>query len=150
MSRIWEAARDLFSFGNSYGDNWEDEVEADEHSSINEEHGDLIPLYPERTSQANNCPIIRAEPRDMDDATLIAEEIKRRVPVILNLENCAPEDRRRIRDFLGGVTYGLNGYMKKLGSWVYACSPFDMPIDKLVLETSQPGNPRYERDNDTD
>ena len=80
----------------------------------------------------------------MDEATAVADEIKRQVPVLLNLEETPPEEARRIRDFLGGVTYGLNGYMRKIGSWVYVCSPWDMPVEKLILDPSRRGTDRYE------
>jgi cell division inhibitor SepF len=84
----------------------------------------------------------------MEEATIVADEIKRQIPVILNLEGCNPEDARRIRDFLGGVTYGLDGYMKKIGTWVYACSPHDMPIERLVLDGANRDQPRYEREDE--
>lgn len=77
--------------------------------------------------------IIRAEPQDMDEATAVADEIKHRLPVLLNLQNVPEPDAMRIRDFLGGVTYGLNGYMRRIAEWVYICSPFDMPVETLVL-----------------
>jgi cell division inhibitor SepF len=144
MARLWDAALDLFGLGL----NGHYQEEADDAAYDQKGDDGLYPIHAERPAAASaaTCPLIRCEPRSMDDATLVADEIKRQVPVILNLEGSNPEEARRIRDFLGGVTYGLNGYMKKLGSWVYACAPFDMPIEKLVIEASTPGNPRYERD----
>ncbi len=108
--------------------------------------GDLDPRIRDsaRKSQAISCPIVRAEPRTMEEATAVGDEIKRQNPVVLNLEGVEREEARRIRDFLGGVTYGVNGYMRKIGSWVYVCSPFDMPIEKLVLDPSRRGEDRFE------
>lgn len=77
--------------------------------------------------------IIRAEPQDMDEATAVADEIKHRLPVLLNLQSVPEEEAKRIKHFLGGVTYGLNGYMRRIAEWVYICSPFDMPVETLVL-----------------
>ncbi len=114
-------------------------------SGLEDTTDNVIPLY--RDANENiNCPIVRAEPTTMDEATVVADEIKRHIPVMLNLEETPPDEARRIRDFLGGVTYGLNGYMRKVGSWVYICSPFDMPIEKLVLDPSRSGQDRYEDD----
>lgn len=101
--------------------------------------------YP-RASETVNCPIVRAEPRNLDEATVVADEIKRQNPVVLNLEGVDKNEARRIRDFLGGVTYGVNGYMRKVGSWVYICAPFDMPVEKLVLDPSRQGQDRFEMD----
>ncbi len=97
-----------------------------------------------RASESVNCPIVRAEPRNLDEATTVADEIKRQNPVVLNLEGVDKNEARRIRDFLGGVTYGVNGYMRKVGSWVYICAPFDMPVEKLVLDPSRQGRDRFE------
>ena len=101
-----------------------------------------------RTSDSVNCPIVRAEPRTLDEAAAVAEEIKRQNPLILNLEGVDKNEARRIRDFLGGVTYGLNGYMRKVGSWVYICAPFDMPVEKLVMDPSRKGWERFEAEED--
>lgn len=99
-----------------------------------------------RTTDNVNCPIVRAEPRSLDEAASVADEIKRQNPIVLNLEGVDKNEARRIRDFLGGVTYGLNGYMRKVGSWVYICAPFDMPVEKLVLDPSRQGRDRFESD----
>lgn len=144
---VWDRALDLFGLGL-------DDAPYDDgpltSELIREEDDDaadgIFPLHPGAGSGSSSCPLVRADPRNMDEATVVADEIKRQVPVILNLEDCNPEEARRIRDFLGGVTYGLNGYMKKLGSWVYACAPFDMPIERLVLDGGHLGQPRYETD----
>jgi len=110
--------------------------------------GDMDPgvTPPPRKHQAISCPIVRAEPRTMEEAAAVGDEIKRQNPVVLNLEGVEREAARRIRDFIGGVTYGVNGYMRKIGSWVYVCSPFDMPIEKLVLDPSRRGEDRFEHE----
>lgn len=140
---VWSRALDMFRLG--LDEPYEDEQLTSEAVEHNEDG--VYQLRPE-APQETSCPLVRATPRNMDEATAVADEIKRHVPVILNLEDCNPEEARRIRDFLGGVTYGLNGYMKKIGSWVYACSPFDMPVRKLVLDGPNLGQPRYESDDE--
>ena len=138
---IWSRALDLFGRG------LDDLDYADglDRGGVEEDDDGIYPIRPSHRP-ASTCPLVRAEPRNMDEATGVADEIKRQTPVVLNLEECNPEEARRIRDFIGGVTYGLNGYMKKIGTWVYACSPFDMPIERLVLDGTNVGEPRYERD----
>ena len=101
-----------------------------------------------RATENINCPIVRAEPHTLDEAAAIADEIKRQNPVILNLEGVDKTEARRIRDFLSGVTYGLNGYISKVSSWVFICAPFDMPVEKLVLDPSRSGWDRFEAEQD--
>lgn len=109
----------------------------------------VYPLHPDRHETAT-CPIVRAEPTTMAEATPVADEIKRQIPVVLNLENATPDEARRIKDFLGGVTYGLNGYMRKIASWVYVCAPFDMPVERLILDSSRQGTSRYTHEGPVD
>jgi cell division inhibitor SepF len=142
---VWSRALDMFRIGPD--DEYYEEPLTSE--AIHEEQDGVYQLRPE-ASPDGSCPLVRAAPKNMDEATCVADEIKRQVPVILNLEDCNPDEARRIRDFVGGVTYGLNGYMKKIGSWVYACAPFDMPIRKLVLDGPNFGHPRYEADDEAD
>lgn len=101
------------------------------------------PRRPERAEYAGLC-IVRADPKNMEQATKVADEIKRRRPVLLNLQAAAEPEAKRIRDFLAGVTYGLNGYMRRIADWVFVCAPFDMPVEKLALEGPHTGEPRYE------
>ncbi len=98
-----------------------------------------VPARSERSEFAN-VTIIRAEPTDMEEATAVADEIKHRLPVVLNLQGAPEHEATRIRDFLGGVTYGLNGHMRRIAEWVYVCSPFDMPVERLVLKGTSVGN----------
>jgi hypothetical protein len=42
------------------------------------------------------------------------------------------------------VTYGLNGYMRRISDWVFICAPFDMPVEKLMLDGPRSGEARYE------
>jgi len=101
------------------------------------------PRRSERAEFAGVC-IVRADPKNIDQATKVADEIKRRRPVLLNLQAAAEPEAKRIRDFLAGVTYGLNGYMRRIADWVFVCAPYDMPVEKLTLEGPYTGEPRYE------
>lgn len=123
----------------------EDEVEYDRysHRRPQETDPDVVPLRADRAEFAG-VTIVRAEPVDMEEATSVADEIKHRLPVLLNLQSASEHEATRIRDFLGGVTYGLNGHMRRIAEWVYICSPFDMPVERLVLRGTSVGN----REND--
>jgi len=103
-----------------------------EYRRPQESDSGVIPLRADRAEFAG-VTIVRAEPIDMEEATAVADEIKHRMPVLLNLQSATEHEATRIRDFLGGVTYGLNGHMRRVAEWVYICSPFDMPVERLVL-----------------
>jgi cell division inhibitor SepF len=119
-----------------------------DYDDAGEDFGDsrdsgVIPLRQERAEFAG-LSIVRADPKNMDQATCVADEIKHRKPVLLNLQSATEPEAKRIRDFIGGVTYGLNGYMRRIADWVYVCAPFDMPVEKLMLDGTRTGEARYE------
>lgn len=144
---LLQTALDYLGWGNDL------EGERTEHPEYYDEETDdfeagsrdnnVIPLRQERAEFAG-LTIVRADPKNMDQATTVADEIKRRKPVLLNLQSATEPEAKRIRDFIGGVTYGLNGYMRRIADWVYVCAPFDMPVERLMLDGPRAGEPRYE------
>jgi len=80
-------------------------------------------------------PIVSARPRSMEDATEVAERVKERVPLVMNLEGVEESASRRIVDFVGGVVFALDGSLKKVGRAVYICAPCDIPIEELRSES---------------
>jgi cell division inhibitor SepF len=144
---ILQTALDYLGWGNDLeGESTDAEYDYDD--AAEEGFGDsrdsgVIPLRQDRAEFAG-LTIVRADPKNMDQATQVADEIKRRKPVLLNLQSATEPEAKRIRDFIGGVTYGLNGYMRRVADWVYVCAPFDMPVEKLMLDGPRAGEPRYE------
>jgi cell division inhibitor SepF len=147
MSLLQQALDYLRWGGDPEGESDEYPEEDDELGGVHEigerrETG-VHPLRDERAEFAG-LSIVRADPKNMDQATAVADEIKRRKPVVLNLQAAPEAEAKRIRDFIGGVTYGLNGYMRRIADWVYVCAPFDMPVERLVLDGLSGTGPRYE------
>ena len=101
--------------------------------------GNLYHLRP-APSPAAGLVIIRARPRAMDDAPAVADKIKQGLPVTINLEGVEEAVARRVVDFIGGVTYALDGSIKKVGRAVFVCSPSDIPIEDL--DSEEPLSPR--------
>jgi len=145
---FFHTALDYLGWGQDLdGDRTEGEYEFDDQGGVQEytptQDSGVIPLRHERAEFAG-VSIVRADPKNMDQATTVADEIKRRRPVLLNLQGAPEPEAKRIRDFLAGVTYGLNGYMRRIADWVFICAPFDMPVEKLVLEGPKGAEARYE------
>jgi len=100
-------------------------------------------VYRLPTSRAafGHLAIVRARPRTMDDGSQIADKIKQRLVVAVNLEELDETVARRIVDFLSGVTYALDGSMKKIGRAVFICSPHDLPIEELEISRRPAATP---------
>lgn len=71
---------------------------------------------------------MRAKPRTLmpesfAEAKLVADEFKRGVPVVLNLQAIERDLARRLIDFASGICYVLDGSMEKIASQVFLLIP---------------------------
>ena len=55
-----------------------------------------------------------AEPAEFDEIQIIADNFKNDIPVIVNLQKVEPDVSKRIIDFCSGLTYALEGDIKKV------------------------------------
>lgn len=62
-------------------------------------------------------------PQTFGDAKVVADEFKRAVPVIINLQGLDKDLVRRLVDFSSGLCYGLDGHMEKIASQVFLLTP---------------------------
>jgi cell division inhibitor SepF len=62
------------------------------------------------------------------DAQLVADVLQRRVPVVLDLRSTEPEMVRRLVDFSSGLTYALEGTMRKVAKGVILVSPAHVTV----------------------
>ena len=67
-------------------------------------------------------------PVDFDDAAAIADELKARKSVLLNLERTDIETSRRLLDFLSGAAYALGGKISRVSSQAYMLTPKDVVL----------------------
>ncbi len=76
---------------------------------------------------------MRAKPRTLmpesfADAKLVADEFKRDVPVVLNLQTVERDLARRLIDFASGICYVLDGSMEKIASQVFLLIPDSVEV----------------------
>jgi cell division inhibitor SepF len=67
-------------------------------------------------------------PRTFNDAQTIADQIKRGVPVIVNLQATDSDLAKRLIDFASGLTYGLDGGMQRIADKVFLLTPPDVDV----------------------
>lgn len=72
-------------------------------------------------SAESQCDIVEAA--GFSDAKLLADRIRARVPVVLNLRATDPDMVRRLVDFASGLTYALDGTMRKISEGVIMVLP---------------------------
>ncbi len=93
--------------------------------------------------------IIVVHPRSQEEAREAADYLKARRPIVVNLQDAQGDAPRRIVDFLGGVTYALDGHLHRVGDQIFLFTPSNVMItaesgrqtsDGLELFTRQRGD----------
>lgn len=71
----------------------------------------------------------------------IADHLKNKMTVVLNLESTDKDVSKRMLDFLSGVTYAIEGKIKRVASDTYLITPLDVEImgDDLISELENSG-----------
>lgn len=121
---------DILGFGDI------DSMEYEEETSFQEEvpevkprrsKAQLVPLN-NPNSGKNALKVVLLEPVAFDDCQQVADNLKNRRTVIINVENMDMALARRIVDFVGGVAYALGGTLQKIGTGIIIAVPSDVDI----------------------
>ena len=67
-------------------------------------------------------------PRNFNDAQQVADQFKRSVPVIINLQTTDKELAKRLIDFASGLTYALGGGMQRIADKVFLLTPANVDV----------------------
>jgi cell division inhibitor SepF len=60
---------------------------------------------------------------EFGDARMLADRIRERTPVVLDMRHTDPDMVRRVVDFASGLIYALDGSMRKVGDGLVAVLP---------------------------
>lgn len=74
------------------------------------------------------------EPRAYSESQQIADYLKNRSAVVVNLKRVTPDQAKRIVDFLYGTIYAINGDIQKLGGGIFLCTPNNVTVDGKISE----------------
>jgi cell division inhibitor SepF len=67
-------------------------------------------------------------PRNFNDAQQVADQFRRSVPVILNLQTTDHELSKRMIDFCSGLTYALEGGMQRIAEKIFLLTPRNVEV----------------------
>ncbi len=81
--------------------------------------------------------MILLEPRAFSEAQAIADHLKNRNSVVVNLKRVTSDQAKRIIDFLSGCIYSLNGSMQKIGVGIYVCAPKNVSVQGKITDESE-------------
>lgn len=81
--------------------------------------------------------VMLVQPDSFDDCKPIADELNKKITVVLNLEGRAPDLSRRVLDFLSGVTYANAGNIKKVAKNTYMLTPSNVDLRGDLMDELQ-------------
>ena len=74
-------------------------------------------------SGGSGMQVVLAKPERFEQAAEIADHLRDRRSVLMNLETTAKDTARRLIDFLSGVAYAMGGKIKKVSANTYIITP---------------------------
>src|SRR2546425_13326433 len=100
-----------------------DEVATDANGDSHRRRGQLFGLHAQRQLE-----IVVLQPKTFDDARAIADYLKMRRSVVVNLRGTHSDLARRIVDFTSGGTYALDGHRLRVGEEIFLFTPTPVAI----------------------
>ena len=101
------------------------------------ERGESL-FEPERPERRNNkvvnihtttqLQVVLVKPDRFENAAEIADHLREKRTVVLNLEQTSKDVSRRILDFLSGAAYAQEGKVKKVALSTYIITPYNVDI----------------------
>ena len=111
---VKESSRSLFD--DRKDDRREDRRSDDRHNKVVNIHA---------TTQLK---VVLVKPERFENASEIADHLKEKRTVVLNLESTNKDVARRLIDFLSGVAYAGEGKIKKVAANTYIITPYSVDI----------------------
>ena len=81
------------------------------------------------------------EPRAYSESQQIADHLKERNAVVVNLKRVTPDQAKRIVDFLSGTLDAIGGDLQKLGGGIFLCTPNNVDVEGKISDDNVPSKP---------
>jgi len=90
------------------------------------------------------------EPRAYSESQQIADYLKNRNAVVVNLKRVTPDQAKRIVDFLYGTIYAIGGDLQKLGGGIFLCTPNNVNVEGNISEDNTTKSTRSKKESKDD
>ena len=78
--------------------------------------------------------VVLVKPERFENASEIADHLKEKRTVVINLESTNKDIARRLVDFLSGVAYAGEGKIKKVAAHTYIITPYHVDIEGDLID----------------
>ncbi|MDD2181309.1 MAG: cell division protein SepF [Bacilli bacterium] len=104
------------------------------HDIISDEY---YKLTADEALEEHGSKMILLEPRAYSEAQQIADYLRERNTVVVNLKRVTPEQAKRIIDFLGGAIYSIQGEIQKIGGGIFLCTPNNINVQGKITDDTE-------------
>lgn len=127
--------KSFFELDNSEYEYIEEEIVEDDYDALpstkQKKKQNVVSL---QSLQHSSTKVILVEPRVYDEVQEIADHLKNRKSIVINLQRVHHDQAVRIVDFLSGTVYAIGGDIKKLGTNTFLCTPENVDISGSISE----------------
>ena len=106
----------------------------EETNSVEDTYYTLTPdeAYKDTNSEGNK--MILLEPRAYSESQQIADHLKKKNTVVVNMKRVTPDQAKRIIDFLSGTVYAIGGDLQKIGGGIFLCTPRNVDVEGAISD----------------
>ena len=94
-------------------------------------------------SSSGQMQVVLVKPDRFDQVSEIADHLRDKQAVVLNLETTNKDIARRLVDFLSGCAYALDGKIKKIAVSTYLVTPYNVDVVNNMLEEQEAPQETY-------
>ena len=123
----------------------EDEIKDNHKINENEYYESAKVAFAENSGASK---MVLFEPRAYSESQQIADYLKKRNAVVVNLKRVTPDQAKRIVDFLSGTLYAINGGLQKLGTGIFLCTPNNVNVEGSITDENKEKNVKKEVKNE--
>ncbi len=116
----------------------EEYVSEEEDGTVEEEYYTISREEFREENGAVGNKMMLLEPRAYSESQQIADYLKARNAVVVNLKRVTPDQAKRIVDFLSGTLYAIDGNLQKLGGGIFLCTPNNVNVEGKISDENKP------------
>ena len=128
-----DAVKEFIGFGDLEDEEEEMEYEEPVEELHQSKKSKVVPIH----QGQGQSRIVILKPKCFSNSTAVADELKKRRPVVIDVGALDPDEARRVVDFVAGAVYGLSGNIRRVSGGIFVAAPSNIDItgDNLQAQT---------------
>lgn len=123
---------------------------SEDETSSEDEYYSLSTEEALKSIDGEGSKLILLEPRAYSESQQIADHLKNRHTVVVNLKRVTTDQAKRIVDFLSGTIYAIGGDLQKIGGGIFLCTPKNMSVQGKISNDADTKSEKVHDNSDID